>query len=723
MMKYVPPVCFSVLALLALSGCNNSNNDNSVANEDDIVKIEKVRRSLMVMIDGTRYEALMNATTPNLDKLVMQKAYTGGISNTFSQSGTSTVEGETTLWTGSWHSIQDAGKGGFKSVWQHLQQAQPEIRIGLYPNWPIFDYVSFDLDQIANKEAFKTGTSRPSEHDNAKEMAKKINSGDFDALFTTIDMVDYSGHCSYRNSGGAWSDDYIDAIEEADEVFGYMYDAIQERELNYNEEWLVLVAPDHGFNRQKDDGSVDCSHGSQDIDAKKIWVAANQMELHNEQFTSPLKQIGNRDKDGLYRYVAQTDVAPTLLAWHGVKLQPEWNIEGSSFIGDLGVRGLFASVAKSNETVQLTFTPSNGQPVTLLRNGQEIAIINDSNAGELYSFVDELPELAIGNHTLRYTLINNGIPKTITANVNVIEDIAYDDLPFDSITSVFGFDAELTENSISGGPDLQITGQPQIQHHKGKFSKGLHHVRKFNNDLLLEDNQTNTDKFTLSFWFSGDGTSSDPAVLTNKNWSSAVDGIVLAQLSDNLKLQVGMDEGGSCCFVQLPYTPTTDVDKPQWNLIVVSVDKNQQWENGEGQGVMNLGVFSAEKQLHFRSVDLLDDRVNSIHTGKPWLINNDYAQAYNKGHAALLDELVVWNDTSFSAGQVIALGSSNRSVQEKITMTTTSITPLQLSAATYIGQNPNMTEAELLTEAIWQRKRQMGELKAELQGTEHDHKH
>lgn len=716
-MKYVSPVCLTAVALFSLSGCNSSDNNG----END--KDEKVRRSLMVMIDGARYEAVVNAMTPNLDKLAMQQAYTGGISNTLSQSGTSTVEGESTLWTGSWHSVQRAGDGGFKSVWQHLKQEQPDMRIGLYPNWPIFGHVSFDLSEIPDKQAFATGTDRPSEHVNAQAVATMINSGDFDALFTTIDMVDYSGHCYYGNSGGAWTNDYIDTIEEADEVFGYLYDAIQERELNYNEEWLVLVAPDHGFNRQKDNGSVDCSHGSQDIDAKKIWVAANQVELHNEQFTSPLKQIGNRDKDGLYRYVAQTDVAPTLLAWHGVELDPEWHIEGTSFIGDLSVRGLFASEVEQNNAVKLTFTPSNSQSVSILRDGQEITTINDSIKGELYTYVDELLNLEGGNHTFRYTLINNGIPKTIVANINVIDEVDFDELPFDSMSSVFGFDGALTENAISGGTDLQVTGVPQVQALPGKFGNSLHHVREHNNDLLLEDNQTNTDRFTISFWFAGDGTSYDPAVITNKNWSSAADGIVLAQLNDSLKLQAGMDGEGSCCFVQLPYTPTIDISNPQWNLIVVSVDKNQTWQSGEGKGVMSFGVFSSTEQLHFGSVDLLNDRVNSINTGKPWLINNDHSQAYNNGHAALFDELVVWDDISFSPGEVIALGSSNRSVLEKITMMTTSTIPNKLSAATYIGQNPNMTETELQTEAIWQRARQMDELKAEIQDKEHDHEH
>ncbi|MGR5269069.1 hypothetical protein ACPV5R_15065 [Vibrio astriarenae] len=105
-----------VAAILALAGCNSSS-DGEVT-PDPI----KERKSLLVMIDGTRYEALLNANTPNLDKLAIQQAYTGGISGTLSQSGTSTVEGESTLWTGSWHTIQKSGEEGIKTVWEHRRR-------------------------------------------------------------------------------------------------------------------------------------------------------------------------------------------------------------------------------------------------------------------------------------------------------------------------------------------------------------------------------------------------------------------------------------------------------------------------------------------------------------------------------------------------------------------------------------------------------------------------
>ncbi|MDN2482933.1 hypothetical protein [Vibrio agarivorans] len=699
-----------VAAILALAGCNSSS-DGEVT-PDPI----KERKSLLVMIDGTRYEALLNANTPNLDKLAIQQAYTGGISGTLSQSGTSTVEGESTLWTGSWHTIQKSGEEGFKTVWEHIKAEKEDFQIGLYPNWPIFDYVNFNLSEIEHKKAFRTGTDRDAEHENSAVVAEKILSGDYDSLFTTIDMVDYSGHCNYGNSGGAWSDDYVKTIEEADTIFGYMLDAVEQREAEFDEEWLIMVAPDHGFNRQKDNGSVDCAHGSQDIDAKKIWVASSHEELLNEQFTSPLSAVGNRDKDGIYRYVAQTDVTPTMLTWHNVEIQPEWEIEGTPLIGEIGVRGLFVETSQESNLIELQFTPSNNLPVQVLVNGEEVEQLTDTAEGELYTFTPNLDHLEPGHHQIVFTLINNSIPKSISASFSIIEDVDYDDLPFNTITALYAFDDELTDNAVSGGENLKTTGNPEISHGPGKYGQSLYHVRNFNNDLLLEDTVTNTDKFTLSLWFVGDGTSYDPAVITNKRWASSADGMILAQLNDSLKLQVGVDGEGSCCFVQLPYTPTTNSDDLKWNLLVASVDKTLPWSNGEGFGVMTFGVYDANGDLHYGSVDLTGSRTDTIHTGQPWLINNDHAQSYNNGHAALLDELVIWQDSTFNPGEVIALGKAENSVIDKLTSATTS-TATSLEAEMnipYIGGKPNMTESELKAEAFWQRRRQMEELKAEL---------
>lgn len=702
------------LSTAALVGCNQSKEDQDVT-AHKASNAHKIKKSLVVMVDGARYEALLNAYTPNFDTLSLTKAYTGGVTNSTSQSGTSTVEGESTIWTGSWHANQQSGFNGYPTVWQRLKESKPKINIGLYPNWDIFSHVKFDLSDIKNKEAFKTGTSRKADHENAKKIVDKIKSGTFDSLFTTIDQVDYYGHCYYGNSGGAWSDNYVQGIEEADKVLGYLLDAVKDREKSTNEDWLVLVLPDHGFNKLNDNGGADCSHGSQDIEAKKIWIASNEPDLMNEEFKSPLKKIANREKDGLYRYAAQTDIAPTLLSWHGVDIEPDWGIEGTPLIGDVGVRGLFASELKNANTVELSFTATNEGSIQVLRDGKEIALINDAIKGEVYKYKDELSGYSTGTHSLTYTLINNSVPKTVHITASIIKQVKYNSLPFSSITSLYTFDSDMISNSLSGGYSLHVTGQPKLALvKKGRFKSALYHQRVFNNDVSFEDNQTNTDKFTISFWFTGDGSSYDPALLTNKKWKSSLDGTVVAQLNDTIKAQIGETGKGSCCFVSLPYTATKDKNDPKWNLFVMSVDKTKPWSQGQGNGVMTVGVYNAEGNFSSGAVDLTGNRVNTMRSGKDWLINNDYAQNANSGYAVMFDEIAVWNDAALDISQMLALGKAKHSLVYKVAVLPEAMSAsVGLDTVEYLGENPNLSKKDKQKEAFWKRARQMSELSAQ----------
>lgn len=408
-------------------------------------------------------------------------------------------------------------------------------------------------------------------------------------------------------------------------------------------------------------------------------------------------------------------MTPTLLAWHDVEILPEWEIEGTPLIGEVGVRGLFVENDQETNELEISFTPSNNLPVSVELNGEELVVIDDAKKGVLYTFSPSVDHLPSGNHQLTFTLINNTIPKSITASVTIVEDVDYDDLPFQSITALYTFDGNLTDNAVNGGVDLSVTGNPEISSASGKYHSSLHHVRHFNNDLLFDDVITNTDKFSFSLWFVGDGTSYDPAVITNKRWASSADGMILAQLNDSLKLQVGMDGEGSCCFVQLPYTPTTSENNLQWNLLVASVDKTAPWSNDEGFGVMTFGVYDAVGKLHYGSVDLTGSRNETIHTGLPWLINNDHAQTYNNGHAALIDELAIWQGATFTPGEVIALAQAENSLVHQVnTEVKTSLKAQNESVPTYFGAKPNLTESEQAAEAFWQRRRQMEELRLQL---------
>jgi len=60
---------------------------------------------------------------------------------------------------------------------------------------------------------------------------------------------------------------YVNAVRNADLYLCDLLDAVEQREKQFNEKWLVLVAADHGGSKQ--------GHGKQVAEHRTIWMACN----------------------------------------------------------------------------------------------------------------------------------------------------------------------------------------------------------------------------------------------------------------------------------------------------------------------------------------------------------------------------------------------------------------------------------------------------------------
>ncbi|MEG1964269.1 MAG: hypothetical protein RR123_05315, partial [Clostridia bacterium] len=80
-----------------------------------------------------------------------------------------------------------------------------------------------------------------------------------------FDSPDNNGHTdTFSNSNY----NYVNAVRNADQYLYQIINVISEREKNNNEEWLILVANDHG-------GSG-WGHGKQVFEHRTNWVACNK---------------------------------------------------------------------------------------------------------------------------------------------------------------------------------------------------------------------------------------------------------------------------------------------------------------------------------------------------------------------------------------------------------------------------------------------------------------
>jgi hypothetical protein len=129
------------------------------------------------------------------------------------------------------------------------------------------------------------------------------------------------------------SPEYYKAIEYADEQVGRIWKAIQLREQNYNEDWLIIVTTDHGR-----DAKTGRDHGGQSDRERAGWIITNAKDL-NTHFN---------DGDA-----SQVDIMPTIARFLGVNIPKTTlrEIDGIPLIGALSITDPKISYENGNATV------------------------------------------------------------------------------------------------------------------------------------------------------------------------------------------------------------------------------------------------------------------------------------------------------------------------------------------------------------------------------------
>lgn len=125
---------------------------------------------------------------------------------------------------------------------------------------------------------------------------------DLDVLFVHLDEVDAWGHRAMYSS---WSPLYWRAARRADRMLGDMLDAIATRPTRAEEDWLVLTTADHGgrwFGHGRDDDPNRLVHFVVGGDSVRAGPLGDDVSL--------------------------VDLAVTCLHHLGVRLDPEWQLDG-----------------------------------------------------------------------------------------------------------------------------------------------------------------------------------------------------------------------------------------------------------------------------------------------------------------------------------------------------------------------------------------------------------
>ncbi|GAB2899351.1 alkaline phosphatase family protein [Microbulbifer echini] len=343
------------------------------------------KKVLLIGVDGLQYEKLKALDTPNYDRLILHKAYTGGINGTPNQQDTKSGPGWSTILTGVWvdkHKVatNDSGQANaiFPSLFKRIKEADNNLWVGSLSHWSPINTNFFTAD-LAQADLVLSGLS---DADVTARGVQEISSGKVDFLFLHLDDPDGAGHSS------CFGDRYNESIHTSDTQLGMLLDAVESR-IARGEEWLVLVTTDHGRD------SRGCGHGSQTTSEKTIFIGSN-LPL-NAEHSEYVEDIHNEDFDGIYGHAAQTSIAPTVLRFMDIDLKTTWKLDGNPLIGSPGIRKL---ISTNNTTIQW-YSMDSG-PVEIYQNDQLIDVTDAS----LQSWTDRTKAQGI----LDYVFVYNNTP-------------------------------------------------------------------------------------------------------------------------------------------------------------------------------------------------------------------------------------------------------------------------------------------------------------------------
>lgn len=330
---------------------------------------KKDRKVVLIIIDGVPADVLESVNTPNMDAIAKvggyARAYQGGEKGGYSQTPTISAPGYMNMITGVWGNKHNVWGNAVRnpnynywSIFRAAEEVKPELNTAIFSTWEDnrtkligegkpgagaikldYSFDGFELDTVA----FPHGNSRIFIHQIDEHVVNEAHSyikeQAPDVSWVYLEYTDDMGH------GFGDSPQMVEAVEMADDQIGRIWKAIQYRQENFNEEWMLAVTTDHG--RSPSDGK---GHGGQSDRERTTWIVTN------------LKDLNERFNNGL----AVVDIMPTALDFVGLEL-PEARkaeLDGVPYSGEISLHS--PKVIYNNGQLKLYWKPVGTGNVEIL---------------------------------------------------------------------------------------------------------------------------------------------------------------------------------------------------------------------------------------------------------------------------------------------------------------------------------------------------------------------
>lgn len=529
-----------------------------------------VKKALLVGISGVQFANLQTlmqqGKAPNFAGFTLMPAYTGGIAGSPGQQSTLSEPGWATVLTGTWayrHQVKDndATRLAVPSVFAMLSKHTTPRRAaaGVNSQEPLAALLASESTSGAIERLSLCG-------DDAcviDSTTASIGAGTADFVLANL-----SGPGAVVRTKG-FGAEYDSALQAADAALGRIASAVaQRRQAHPEEDWLLVLTTDHG---PAGDGFSD---GLQTLPIKTVFVGLDRPG--NAAFKpADAPSQAPASLDALYRYASAADIAPTLLSHLGVVPASAGGVtdfegfDGGPLLGAPGVRQLSAAAGTDGASIKLAWTRVDAAttPVRIYRNGRLLQTL----PGDAVQFVDRDTTgwIEQQQNTLDYLVVADGVPVATQAQLYYVKPVELPASLKTGLLHLFSFDQGLGD--AAGGAALApfVAGKAPVFSPDGiAASAGLKIDTQVTGFKLADDVSAANDRFTLGFWFRGDGTQSDSPLLGNKNWHSGGNpGLVIALDKAGIKLNIG--DGSKRADTALVSFATK-----QWIHVTVSVDKS-----------------------------------------------------------------------------------------------------------------------------------------------------
>lgn len=260
---------------------------------------QRQKKVLFIIADGIPADVIEKQPIPHLRQISAAggytQAYVGGEKNAYSQTPTISAVGYNSLLTSTWvnkHNVWDndiaAQNYSYWSIFRFFKQAYPQKKTAIFSSWQDnrTKLVGDGLPQTGNLhidyhiDGLEHDTLRfPHDKDSwymhliddevATQAAAYIRSDAPDLTWVYLEYTDDMGH-RYGDSEKMYA-----AIKMMDDQVGRIWESLEYRRKNMNEDWTIFITTDHGRDAHGGHG-----HGGQSDRERTTWIVTNAPQLN-----------------------------------------------------------------------------------------------------------------------------------------------------------------------------------------------------------------------------------------------------------------------------------------------------------------------------------------------------------------------------------------------------------------------------------------------------------